>query len=142
MSMGYSAAFAIVIEQEAIEKMKLKSFEKFLEGLKEHNIPLSNFADGYSYGDVIYDENGNKLSEDLNNKLYDLFEKFEQEFKAHTGIGINIGYHDSESRGSRYDEVDDVFFCLEFSDVYEMTEEAKVLQKMTNFDWKYFVSYG
>ena len=142
MGMGYSGAFALVIEQEKIEEMSLVTFKNFLEGLKTYNVPLSHFAQSYSIEDVIYDEEGEELSEDSMNKLYDLFESFQEEFKNRTGVDIYIGYHDQEEQGSHYDDVDDVFFALDFSDVYEMTPEAKYLQEKTGFEMKFFVSYG
>lgn len=142
MSMDFSASFALVIEQEKIEKMNLVTFRKLLRGLKLHNVSLSNFAHSYSVEDVIYNEEGEELSKDSMDEIYELFEDFKEEFKNSTGVGIDLGYHNQEEQGSCYDDIDGVFFALNFSDVYEMTPEAKHLQKKTGFEMKYFVTFG
>lgn len=142
MTMGYGSNFALVIEQEKIEAFNLSSYQEFIQALEKANVSLEEYGRSTESEDCIYDNNGDALDEDTMESLDAIYKSFQDEFKEKTGVGIAIRYHDSGNSGDCYDEVDGVFFGLEFSDVYKMTPEAKELQDKTGFDLKFFVTFG
>lgn len=128
MGVGYAANFILAVEKEKLEKFK--SYQELLAGLKKYDVPLEDFAQAIESDDVIYKE------------LDTLYESFQNEFKQVTGVEINIGYHDPDNDGDRYDQVNGVFFGLDFGDMYELTPDGKKVQDTLGFEWKFFVTFG
>lgn len=129
MSMDYTAANAIVVEEEELNKLNLNTFTKFNQKLKE---------EGLSAFDIIDEINFAEVKGELG-KAFDLFAK---DFENKTGIRIYLGYHDKEDHGSRNDEVDGFFYYLNEADLYQPTEAHKELAKKIDFEDKYFVVFG
>ena len=141
MGMGYAANISEVIEVEEIKKLKLESFAKFEEALKESRVSLDVLASHLQFdSDITFEDDD--IDEDRANKIVVLYESFVEEFKKKYKIGLHLNYHDQEDVGSRYDEVDGAFFELDFTDMYELTEAAKKLKQKVSFEMKAFVSYG
>lgn len=140
MGVGYAANFILAVEKEKLEKFK--SYQELLAGLKKYDVPLENFAQAIESDDVIYNNNNYDLTKEEMQELDTLYESFQNEFKQVTGVEINIGYHDPDNDGDRYDQVNGVFFGLDFGDMYELTPDGKKVQDTLGFEWKFFVTFG
>lgn len=141
MAMGYSANVAIVISEDELMEMGLSSYRllrKMMEKLED------SYSD-YDIFDILVmsgpDSYAEVSQEDLN-RLVNIYESFLEEFKEATGIGVYLNYHDSHANGDRYDEVDGMFFELEFNDIYEIKPTVIKARKKVDFDHKYFVQHG
>lgn len=162
MGVGYSGAFAINIDTDDIKKLKLKSYDEFLKVMDEQGVNLDEFAN------FIYDEQiehilqGTKDISDLfpKEETEDVFYKvgvseynwhkvsvayrnFVNDFEEKQGIAIRLNYHNSDDCGDRYDEVYGAFFCLDFCDVFQQTDNANKLEALgVFFDIAHFVVFG
>lgn len=140
MGMGYAAAFVIEITMEDLEKLKLPEHKAFIQYLMKNEIDINEFAQKVQFIDI--DEKDNDDDEDLFTKAFDKYIALSQAFKTKYGVGLYLGYHDSNDDGSRYDDIDGVYYTLEFNDVYKLSEEAEKLKKVAPFEIKQFVQYG
>jgi hypothetical protein len=124
MSSGYSASYADVVTEDFINEILEKAGEPDL---------LTKFYDAFSNGgitgdDIIYGFSG------LQKYHYEwLLETFQQ----HTGLYLEIGFHDSEN-GDTYDEVNGIFWNV--GGVYRYTEAGeKYKDKIIR---SFYVTYG
>jgi hypothetical protein len=122
MGMGHSASFAEVIEQSFVKEICPETFQKFIDAIDEADKTLEEFA------------------RDDSNFDFEPFQELLKDFKKKTKLDMYLAYHDQENSGDRYDEVDGVYWALDFSDVYEMTPAAKKLAAKINR--KFFVNFG
>lgn len=141
MAMGYSGSSAIVIGDLELKEMGITSHRLLTEMIEK----LADDLSDYDIFDVL-EINGPGYYDHVDKadmeKLISIYDSFTEEFEALTGIGVCLGYHDSESDGGRYDEVDGLFYELNFDDIYEMKPAAKKLRGKIDFNDKYFVLYG
>lgn len=142
MGMGHGSVPVIFIEEENIRKLNLISYELF-RAMTER----LGFDDQYDMVDVLeygvdsaYDFQGH--SADTLKKYIRIYNAFQEEFKQHTGVGIFIQYHDSEGIGSVNDDVDGIFYHLNYSDVFEMTSQGASLKEKVDFEKKYYVVHS
>lgn len=114
MSMGYGANYADVIKPEALgvvvgDKKLVDGFVKKFNGYKlgeyENFDELVEAINGYGSGDIDPDRAAFK-------KLEADWKKISSKFKEVTGLELFVEYHDSENEGSRYDDVDGMYFCV------------------------------
>ena len=56
-------------------------------------------------------------------RVRDAWKALKTKFDSLTGLEVFIGFHDSESEGDRYDEVDGVYFAVD--GMYELSEAGK-----------------
>lgn len=151
MSMGHSAAFAVVIEEEYLEKLKLEELSLFYQAVEDAGATVENFAavvrfEYYDIDDIeaMYYEDDPTPDEVLERTgpIIDAYEKLREAFKARTGLALFLNHHNSEDEGDIYDDVNGCFWELSFSDVYMLTPEAKKLQETIMFDIQRYVVYG
>lgn len=142
MSMGYSGTELVTIKKEEVQKLEIRSYQKFLDTLEEEDVTIKNFAIAMQYEDVLLNNEGEEVDQEIFDSVYTAYKLFEEEFEDSTGIAINIIYHDKESQGSTYDSIDGVFYELNFGDVYEMTSNAKALKEKVDFNFSSFVTFG
>lgn len=90
---------------------------------------------------ATWDTIESRLNEDESKEIFDLYQKFVEEFKKETKISIELQYHDKEVDGSRYDMVDGGFWELDFDDIFQYTPEAESLRKIVRFEWVKFVEF-
>lgn len=140
MSMGYSGHEIVCIEEEDIEKMNLPSWTRFKMKMVELNVSMEDFAMYKNEFVSTIRKEGveEELEEEFIEELIRLFDEFEREFWKKTEINLILGYHDSESYGSEYDELNGYYFELWFDDIFQPTEKAKKIP----YKWKSFVVYG
>lgn len=130
MGMGYAANFVETIEQNFVKETCPKEFQKFVNEFdKDENITLEEFARNASQ-----DEN------DHDTKAFKAFDKLTKAFKDKVGLDLYLGYHDQENDGDRYDDVNGVYWYLDFNEVYKLTPAAKkIADKISR---QFFVNFG
>lgn len=157
MSMGYGAGFTLKVKEEVLEKLVPEQIKTFLNQMEEADFSTTDFLTAIEEIKINEDNWENALdtlieemeSEDVNENIkvaenavkawIDLRNSFE---KA-TGFPLYMGYHNSEEYGSEYDEVEGIYFSLNFNDVYEETESMKkAKEKGMDYDMSFFVTYG
>jgi hypothetical protein len=141
MKTGYEARFALPMPNQEIEEVVGEVFAKLLSKLAEYEMSFEDFARAadeelqeFEFPNAaagINKELATAEIVDLNTEVMELFDKL-------TGLSLFIGYHDPEF-GGRLDTLTGGFYSLYFSDVYEMTDGAKALEKVVPFGRKYFV---
>ena len=142
MGMGHGSVPVIFIKDDDIRKLNLISYELFIAMTKKLDFEdRHEILDVLEYGNVgAYEFLGHSV--ETLNKYVKIYEDFQKEFKKHTGVGIFIQYHDSEGIGSANDDVDGIFYHLDYTDVYEMTPQATALSDELVFETKYYVVYS
>jgi hypothetical protein len=97
MGYGYGANSAYVVDIDKLKELNLPSFEEF------HN----------SIDREIVQNIGFFYVEELEQDILKLWEQLQQEFQNATGLKLYVGYHDSDAEGSKYDDVDGIFYYAE-----------------------------
>lgn len=141
MGMGYDGYFSVVVEEEYIERLSLTSYRlfKIIMDKLEEELGEYDFFAILGMGSVTgYDD----ISDARLHNLVKSWENFQKEFEVKTGMDIMLNYHNSEDYGDRYDEVEGLFFELDFRQVYQLSTEAKELMKSVPFGIRNYVHYG
>lgn len=128
MGMGYACSFAEVIEQETVVKFCPKEFKKLTDTLGETSFAIEDVARCVSYMD--FSEVGEKIKK--------AFYALTKAFNKKTGLALYMGYHDAESEGDRYDEVDGAFWAVE--GMYKLSPAGKKMDKFVSR--KFWVTFG
>jgi hypothetical protein len=97
MGYGYGANSAYVVDIDKLKELNLPSFEEF------HN----------SIDREIVQNIGFFYVEELEQDILKLWGQLQQEFQDATGLKLYVGYHDSDAEGSKYDDVDGIFYYAE-----------------------------
>lgn len=131
MGFGYGSNYADVISEENVKKICPKEYKAFIDALEKEDKDLYDFA----IGDQMGEETSNVLGLVWNNLCV--------AFRQATTVGnscfdLNIGYHDKDSDGDRYDEVDGYFFSVDGA--YQLSPAGEKFEKI--FDRKFFVTAG
>lgn len=101
MGMGYSGCYADVVDQSFVEEVAPAELENFLNTLEKSDVEVAEFARESQYGGGDWDE-----------PVGDAYDALTEKFKSETGLELEIAYHSSEDEGSRYDDVDGVFWVV------------------------------
>jgi hypothetical protein len=129
MGMGYGANFAEVVEQDFVQEQCPKAFRMFFTALdKEEDETLQTFAIKVGQGEE--DETG----------VWKAYYALLRDFQKKTKLKLSIGYHDSKNDGDRYDDVNGVFWFLDFDSVYKRTSAAKKFADKITL--KFYVTFG
>lgn len=138
--MGHGAVFAVTTKQKDLEKLNMKTYQTFTNKLEQHEVPLDEL------GQLIYNEEDQPDPEMFENEglkqVVEAFNTFQEDFSKTFGITIHLDYHDSSESGDKYDDVDGAHYTLNYLDVYELTDNAKRLQKNLPFGITQYVTYG
>ena len=133
MSMGYGSNSAHTITNVLLSKICPETLAEF-----DTRIQLDDGDCGYIYQLLSYDD-----MDDVPPKLLSAYEELQADFKRKTNLDLCMGYHDSESSGSCYDEVDGEFWC-----VYNVTQYTPDTHAFLNrygkdaIELQYFVTFG
>jgi hypothetical protein len=144
MSMGYSACFSEVIDNDTL--IKVVGDKALVDDFVQQ-------YDNYDFGNLSRFELNESLNTYHNKKrdeskyaeIYKAWHKLYTAFKEATGLTLLVDYHDKEDDGDRYDEVNGMFFCLCVSELYQPTEKyQKLMEKFGEdvIDRKFYVSFG
>lgn len=163
MGMGFSGSYAEVIETDKLAEIAPVAWqgiqslltEDVADGEQDLFLQVMAYlwlSDNYG-ADMIDDSwlkpesalHGNADEEVFEQrvKLYeDAFDLLRKEFETATAVGdskleLYMGYHDCDSDGDRYDEVDGAYFCV--GGCYAPTPAAKGLLEDRTIERKWFV---
>lgn len=155
MGMGHAPVCVITVEKEDIIKQGFTSLIKLEELLVEHNETIDSFAQiveyvelnygidtALSYHDLQDVANEFDVNKSILRHSLTLYKHFQSDFNEKYKLNIALGYHDQKERGDIYDDVSGGYFTIAFSDVYEVTEQAKNMQKEIPFEISQFVVFG
>jgi len=130
MGMGCIANFVDVLEDNLIKKICPKEYKEFMSEKLKHDISPAEFEDLSLCNKV-------KKSDPLYN-LCQAYINLCDSFKKKTGLRIELCYHDSDSMGDRYDEVNGEFWAVD--GVYQLTPAGRKYKKY--IQRKTFVIFG
>ena len=155
MAMGHNPVCVITVEKEDIIKQNFTSLIKLEELLVEHDETIDTFAQIIEYVELNYgiatelscnalqdvgDEFG--INRSVLRHGLTLYRHFQLDFNEKYELNIALGYHDKKERGDIYDDVSGGYFVIDFGDVYEVTEQAKNMQKDIPFEISQFVVFS
>jgi hypothetical protein len=128
MSSGYGSNYADVIEEDAIRKFCPKEYKNLLKEIKKSDITFEDFAQMVACDDLSDDDKG----------MSDALEALMNAFETKTGLGLELGYHDSEDNGDKYDDISGAYWNVD--GMFQLTPEGKKMDKYVNR--KFFVTFG
>lgn len=118
MSMGSMANFAETVEQDFVKKTCPKEFNALIEAVdKDEDISIEALAIDIEDSPA-----------EFNKEIRKAYKALKSAFKKKIGIDIRIAFHDSDDNGDIYDDINGVFWVLDFSSVYQMTPAAKKIK--------------
>lgn len=135
MGYGTSANYADVVQASFVKKMCPQEYKAFLKALKDEGVTLEDFA-----SEVSHEAEGESAI------VFALWEILQSQFTKYTmihsgasnGLTLHLGFHDKDSNGDKYDDVDGAFFWV--GEAYVLTPVAKHFQKQ--IDRKFYVTGG
>jgi hypothetical protein len=130
MGMGYFSNHATTIEPEDIRKLCSETFEAFTESIKKHEVDIGEVAQMFKFDDF----------EDFKKEIADNYKAFQKDFNEKTELKISIDYHACDDEGSRYDDLDGVFWRLD--GVYVLSDAAKRLKDKATITDAAYVVFG
>ena len=131
MSMGTSACFAEVISEDNIKKILGKKSRKLTSFIKLFN-KLEESEGASCLIEYLVEGNLNAISDpdDKDIKRLDtLWTEIKDTVMLNTSMELIVSYHDKESDGDNYDEVDGLYFEFPHGDLYEKTPAYKRLRE-------------
>jgi len=134
MGMGYGAGYADVISQNKIKQVCPVEFKAFFRELKKSEVSLDSFAQ-------LIAQNRELDSEDRESqgKLVDLWTTLQTAFyKKSEGLDLELGFHDSDNEGDRYDDINGPFFSV--GGMYQLTPAGKKFKRSVTR--QFFVTFG
>ena len=84
-----------------------------------------------------------KEAEDLQDKIQETWERLQKDFAKKTGLELDLGFHDADEEGDRYDDINGYFFSV--GEIWQKTPAARRLEKKygkNSVDRKFFVTFG
>jgi len=131
MGFGYGSNYADVVSEENVKKICPAEYQDFIDALEKEDKDLYDFAIN------------EQLSEEASDIVAFAWQKLCVVFRQATTVGnscfdLSIGYHDSESEGDKYDEVDGYYFHV--TGTYQLSPAGEKFEKI--FDRKFFVTAG
>ena len=127
MGMGYSGCYGDIISDENLEKLCPETFKAFMESLNENPEDAPHPASSLMFNDGECGE-----------IITGTYEALQKDFKTKTGLELNIGYHDADNDGDRYDEVGDVYWTVD--GMWQYTPAGKKMKDIV--ERKTWVQFG
>lgn len=153
MGMDSMAGFALRIEEEVLSSKFPHEWEK-LEPLLEviemdpqyvSSVTEHVMTKGEVTRETIEDGVGVSSDEESFEEFKDFLEAWlalGNAFKKEFGMTLYLGYKNGDT-GSEYDDMEDWFFSLNFSEVYEMSSKMKkAIEKGMDIEMSFFTTYG
>lgn len=106
MSFGYGANYAYVLNEDKIKELNLPTWDAFKKAL-DNCEDINDYLYSFDPEGPIEDEDSAAYLE-----LHKLHQQVDEEFTKATGLTFDLAYHDSDSNGSCYDDVNEVFFTV------------------------------
>lgn len=141
MGIGYGAAYADVIDEKHVRKLCPKEYHELEEIIEEGGISLEDVAaffvqDRELCFPAIEDD---KKAVKLQDRLIAVWKRLQAKFRKKSGgLELDIGFHDSNNEGDRYDDVNGPFFCV--GGMYKYSKAGLRFKKKV--ERKFFVCFG
>ena len=131
MGLGYAAGYADVVEEKFIKKICPKEYKAFLTSVKnsEECSDLEVVAREIELGDT---------DNVVTSKVEKAYKALLTAFLNKTDLLLNIGFHDADECGDRYDEVNGVYWSV--GGVWKLTPAGKKYEK--HITRQFFVNFG
>lgn len=129
MGMGCAGAYADVIEESAVKKFCPKEFQALQDAIDGTSFAWEDIARAGQYEDI---------AQACSPEIEKVFLVLTKAFEKKTRLSLSIAYHDSESEGDRYDDVNGIYWCV--GNMYQLTSAGKKMKKYV--DRKMFVQFG
>jgi hypothetical protein len=154
MGMGHAAAYADVISTEGLKELCPREYGTLLRYLEKYDVNLDLLAQGvsteeFAYLDKLYDSVPTNVKNDeawveariqhilkLLQALCDAFSTTTNDGTCH--LELELGYHDSQDEGDRYDDVDGAFWAV--GGMYAMTSAGERIKDYV--ERKHYVVFG
>jgi hypothetical protein len=138
MGMGYGACFEWVVSEESVKKACEEEYNIVDNLFDKYEVSWEDLARAIRYDDVI-----DELEDNESDEVYFAFQQLVKRFKEQTDLTLDLGYHNRDDDGDRYDEVDGCFFTVNFGEIYELTPVGKKAKEQgIDIKVKTYVSYG
>lgn len=138
MGMGYGACFEWTVSEESVKKTCEEEYGIVDKLLAKYEVVWEDLARAIRYDDVI-----DELEDNESDEVYFAYNQLVKRFKEQTDLTLELGYHNREDDGDRYDEVDGHFFAVNFGEIYELTPVGKKAKEQgIDIKVKTYVSYG
>lgn len=119
MGMGYGASYADSVDEEFVKEVCPKELKKFRKALEDYFNTDDAESETMVYQDILPGFDTVEGTEGIMESYEALCEAFEKK----TGLTLELGYHNSDDEGDRYDDVNGEFWCV--GGVYQYTEAGK-----------------
>lgn len=130
--MGYGSNYAETIEEKSVKKICPKEFKNFMQALDESHEDLECFASSINNGDCAEDLETGQAYEALCKAL-----------KKATGLTTELGFHDADECGDKYDDINGHFWWIDADEIWQLTPEAKKLEDAGHkIERQFYVSFG
>lgn len=107
MGFGYSAVCTWRASDELMNETVGEELALLKILLNAHDLDMEDFYR------ACEDEDADPVSRDVTDQMVAIYERLREKFKAKTRLEVFINYHDCQRDGSRYDDVDGVFWELD-----------------------------
>jgi len=165
MGMGYGAGYADVVEESFIKKHSPSEFKAFMAAIERAHISLDEAAKAIEYDDQdllcesiqnvwegrslltrehqFYRESNEKEIKEfflkgLIKEIDKAWTSLRRSFNRKTGLSLDMGFHDKDNEGDRYDDINGYYFCV--GNVWIRTRPGQKYAR--NISRKMFVTYG
>lgn len=138
MGMGHMANLVIHVPHDDVKKSVPVEWGELMDVLPK----------GWSLHNHIYllsldDFEDEGISENEFTLVTAALNRVQEAFYDKHGLNLYYDYHDSESEGDRYDEVNGAYFELAFHEMYQLTPKGKQMKESNeNVGFAPFVTYG
>lgn len=129
MGMGYGANYADTIELEELKKIAPQEWKALEKACKEND---EDEYEGFTLEEIAC---GNMTVD----HIMDPYEALRDAVYKKSGMDVNVGYHNSEDHGDRYDEVEGVYWSVDNAFIPNPKINRGFQQKINR---NFFVTYG
>ena len=163
MGMGYGAGYADTVEESFVKKHAPSEFKSFTAAIAKAHISLKfisrqvigiqfvvgayldDAAKAIEYNDTIEYNDQDWEGEPNENEIKELIKEINKAwtslrrtFSRKTGLSLDMGFHDKDNEGDRYDDINGYYFCV--GNVWTKTKPGQKYAR--NISRKMFVTYG
>lgn len=122
MGMGYSAAFAEVIEEKAIQKTCPQEFKAFQDLLSKYDVSLADLYRNTEFQEPLVGRDKDD-DEQVEKDLTAAYKALKEAFDKSSGLDLALGFHDAQDTGDRYDDVDGAYWWVD--GMYQLSPAGK-----------------
>jgi len=148
MGMGYAAGYADTVTETFVRNTAPSEFKAFMAAIERAHISLDDASKALEYNDqdllcesiqnVVEGESNEKEIKGLIKEINKAWTSLVLRFNRKTGLSLDMGFHDKDNEGDRYDDINGYYFCV--GNVWTKTRPGQ--KYAHNISRKLFVTYG